>query len=91
MERWRGIHKLIEECGEVLQVCGKLGAFPDGEHPSGDLIARQLIDELTDLHAAMFYFMEENGLTFDPERFKDKLQKYDNWILSGVEDGKPND
>lgn len=28
MIRWRGIHKLNEEIGEVLRITGKLGAFP---------------------------------------------------------------
>ena len=33
MEYYRGIAKLVEECGEVLQLLGKAMAFPDGEHP----------------------------------------------------------
>lgn len=35
MEHWKGIGKLIEECGEVLQVAGKAIAFPRGPHPDG--------------------------------------------------------
>lgn len=86
MERWRGIHKLTEEAGELLRIIGKLNAFPNGQHPSGDPIATQLLEELTDLQAAIDYFIEENGLAIDPARYKDKLIKYDNWFLSGVHD-----
>lgn len=86
MERWRGIYKLTEECGELLRIIGKLTAFPDGRHPSGDPIAAQLLEELTDVQTAIDYFLEENGLAINPERYKDKLNKYDNWILSGVHD-----
>lgn len=50
----RGLSKLVEEAGEVLQVAGKLQAYPSGVHPDGgkDLHLR-LEDELADLYAAM--------------------------------------
>lgn len=51
-----GLSKLIEECGEVLQVAGKLLQYPEGEHPDGkgDLLMR-LQHEMGDTVAAMSY------------------------------------
>lgn len=62
-EDWQGIFKLIEEMGEVQQLLGKIGAYPDGHHPDrkGPLKER-LQDELGDLLAAFEYFIEINDL-----------------------------
>ena len=53
------LFKLIEEAGEVMQVCGKLLQCPDGKYynAKGDLY-EQLNDELADLLAAMHFVME---------------------------------
>ncbi len=56
-----GLNKLVEEMGEVLQLCGKIGAYPGGDHPDG---AGQLYDriasELGDLMAAIDFFAGHN-------------------------------
>lgn len=58
-----GLSKLIEECGEVMQIAGKLLAYPDGKHPDGkgDL-RRRLEDELADLGAAIQFTIEAQHL-----------------------------
>jgi NTP pyrophosphatase (non-canonical NTP hydrolase) len=58
-----GLSKLIEECGEVIQVAAKLQAYPDGKHPdgAGDLFLR-LEDELADLMAALAFVVEKHKL-----------------------------
>lgn len=62
---WPGLSKLIEECGEVLQVGGKLmGSAGDTAHWSGDL-SQMLVEELGDLLAAAGFFMDVNGLDVD--------------------------
>lgn len=86
-EFWRGVGKLTEEAGEVLQLLGKLIPFPDGNHPDGKGHLRErLTDEIADLYAALDYFADINGL--DPARIysrrEEKLQKFFNWRLSGV-------
>lgn len=89
---WRGIHKLTEECGEVLQVLGKLGPYPDGQHPDGgpDLAVR-LEEELADLRAAIQYVVQANGL--DARRIAirqgQKLKKFEGWVLTGLNPGEP--
>lgn len=56
-DRWPGLAKLAEECGELQQVIGKLMAFPDGgEHPDGaGRLDHRLADELADVLAAVLY------------------------------------
>lgn len=84
-ESFYGIHKLTEEAGELIQVLGKLGEFPDGSHPDGNgsLIVR-LNEELTDLEAAIQYFRETNDLALDRNRFLTKMKKFRQWGLKGI-------
>ena len=87
-EKWRGIHKLIEECGEVLQLCGKVGAFPDEAHPSGENIRAKMVEELGDLRAAIDYFMVENFTQTERGHICDrrhrKFHKFADWVLTGI-------
>lgn len=84
---WKGIFKIVEESGELLQVLGKMGPFPDGDHPdgAGDLKIRAE-REVADLYAALDYFVQANGLseTFIDARRAEKLDKFNNWGLTGI-------
>lgn len=87
MEHWNGIGKLVEECGEVLQLAGKAIPFPVGPHPDGQgEIKDRITLELADLIAAASYFIQTNGLDIDAieERSKVKLQRFIDWKLSGI-------
>lgn len=85
-EKWRGICKLVEESGEVLQLVGKIMAYPEGEHPDGkgDLKAR-IQDEVADLTAALDYFSHHN---LDEEvvgwRAGAKREMFERWVMSGL-------
>lgn len=87
---WKGIWKLIEEAGEVIQVAGKLGPFPNGAHPDGkgDMVER-LEDEMGDLAAALQYVAEENNLSAEriTARAMKKLAQFREWGLTGVRRG----
>ena len=86
-ETWRGIGKLIEECGEVLQLCGKVIPFPVGPHPDGAGELRERLEqECADLYAALDYFVDANGLNRNlmMERRAKKAQTFQQWILSGL-------
>jgi hypothetical protein len=67
-ERWPGLTKVVEECGEVLQNAGKILAFPDEPHPSGTVPGADFWDEVADLTAALEYMAAHNPV--NAERFK---------------------
>lgn len=86
-EAFKGIFKLIEECGEVIQVAGKLGPFPQGDHPDGaGPLKERLEDELADLTAASRYVIETNGLDAVrmEARARAKLKRFQDWGLTGI-------
>lgn len=62
-DTWPGISKLIEECGEVVQVCGKiLGTGGKVEHWDGTKLDERLASELGDLLAALRFVALRCGL-----------------------------
>lgn len=79
---WPGLAKLTEECGELLQVAGKLMAFPDGAHPdgAGDLVER-LLSELADVGAVVEYVVKANHLDHDRffARMRKKVARFVEW------------
>ena len=78
---WPGLSKLIEECGEVLQVGGKLmGSEGRTDHWSGDL-NQMLVEELGDLRAAITFFTEANAIDSASVacRHRDKLIQFWEW------------
>lgn len=86
-ERWKGIHKLVEECGEVVQIAGKLGPFPDGNHPDGrGNLRRRMEDELADVAAASAYLIQQEKLDTDyiTKRGARKLAQFNEWGLTGI-------
>lgn len=79
---WPGLAKLIEECGEVQQVAGKLiatgGAF---EHWDGTDLRDRLIDEIADLRAAIRFVIVFNDLNMEAirEREEEKMETFEGW------------
>lgn len=60
-DKWPGLAKLIEECGEVIQVAGKLmGSDGDIRHWDGTNLEEKFVEELGDLIAATWFFIERN-------------------------------
>ncbi len=58
-----GLSKLIEECGEVCQVAGKLMATGgESKHWDGSDLRQRLMEELADLSAAIDFVICVNGL-----------------------------
>lgn len=78
-----GLSKLIEECGEVIQIAGKLLAFPNGEHPDGaGNLHRRLEDEMGDVRAAIRFVCETHNLDLRHrvnERETEKLLTFRRW------------
>jgi len=87
-EKWIGIGKLTEECGELLQIAGKALPFPENAHPDGKGPVRErFIEECADVYAALDYFCATNclsGPTMDLRR-AEKLEKFYKWGLTGIQ------
>jgi len=90
---WPGISKLIEECGEVMQVAGKLigshgdPAHFDGSNLGSNLKAR-LESELGDLMAAITFVSDKCGLDADVivRRTNEKRDLFLKWHGRGDEE-----
>ena len=82
-KKWPGLAKLNEECGELIQVIGKLMMVKGrSKHWSGDL-RKKMIEELGDVMAAS-EFVSRHCLTdnerFDlHERITEKRAKFLGW------------
>jgi NTP pyrophosphatase (non-canonical NTP hydrolase) len=77
-----GLSKLIEECGEVLQVAGKLiatGGAPG--HWDGTNLKERMEDELGDLMAAMTFYADKNGLEWNAieDQYVTKFRQFNEW------------
>lgn len=86
-EEWPGISKLIEECGEVLQVAGKLiGTGGETIHWDGSDLVKCFADELGDLCAAISFVLDANP-QIDPgrvaQRAADKIKAFREWHEDG--------
>lgn len=81
-DEWNGLSKLIEELGELQQVCGKLvGSEGSIAHWSGNL-QDKFVEELGDVYAAMDYFIEQNLVDLDSDiayQAHRKLQTFRQW------------
>lgn len=81
---WPGLAKLMEECGELQQVIGKIAAFPyDSDHPDGSNLQNRMMDEMGDVLAAIEYVQRENSKRLDWKRIKSrakkKLERFQRW------------
>lgn len=79
---WPGLSKLIEEAGEVQQVCGKLiGSQGKVDHWDGTNLLVRLKEEIADVMAACEFVIEANEL--DAEgiwiRSQEKVQRFREW------------
>jgi NTP pyrophosphatase (non-canonical NTP hydrolase) len=83
---WPGVSKLVEECGEVVQVAGKImGTGGERRHWDGSDLKARLEEELGDLAAAMWFVERNCGLSEDAitERMKKKLDTFEGWRATG--------
>lgn len=80
---WPGALKIQEECGELITALGKLLAFPDGQHPAQGNIIANVEEEISDVSAAIEYFVQCNRGTMRVEtitqRAANKLNRFIYW------------
>lgn len=80
--KWPGIAKLIEEAGELIQVCGKLmGSRGHEDHWDGTNLRERLHEEIGDVLAACEFIIARCGLDRGKirERIAHKLGRYNSW------------
>lgn len=59
-DEWNGLSKLIEELGELQQVCGKLIGSEGNLDNWGLDLNDKFIEEIGDVQAAMNFFVDKN-------------------------------
>lgn len=99
---WPGLAKLLEECGEVIQVLSKLMVAPNLDHtwvqPDGSSrgwgdLTDALHEELGDLHAALDFFIFQNDeIDFYrvQDRTNEKYRLFCEWHREGLLDRTPD-
>ncbi len=83
---WTGLSKLIEESGEVVQVCGKiLGTGGRLNHWDGTNLQERLEEELAVLQAAIRFVIVQNGLSprTITTRTEAKVKQFETWQREG--------
>jgi NTP pyrophosphatase (non-canonical NTP hydrolase) len=83
-DTWPGISKLIEEAGEVQQVCGKLlGTGGATAHWDGSDLRQRLQEEIADVVAAVVFVAAANKLDEDAieARIDEKVETFKRWHL----------
>jgi NTP pyrophosphatase (non-canonical NTP hydrolase) len=79
---WPGLSKLVEECGEVVQVVGKLlGTGGETKHWNVPDLKRALEEEIADVMAACSFVIEECQLDagFVYTRYQMKKERFKEW------------
>lgn len=92
MTTYPGLHKLVEEAGELLEVIGKILVRPNGDHfveLKGERILNEdLHDEIADVRAIIDYVVKSSP-ELDEDRIKRrtemKLKKYARWVQENGE------
>ena len=79
-EVWPGLSKLIEEAGEVQQVCGKIvGCHGAVDHWDGSNLRQRLEEEIADVIAACRFVIQINVLD-NNAIMKRSATKYDRFM-----------
>ncbi len=86
-DNWPGLSKLTEECGELLQVIGKLMAtHGEPKHWDGTDLMQRFLDEMGDLggaHEFVVGFMSRDDRASVRQRAREKLALFQRWHSDG--------
>jgi NTP pyrophosphatase (non-canonical NTP hydrolase) len=85
-KEWKGLGKVIEECGELQQAAGRLiSTGGETNHWDGGNLWTELADECADAFAAIQFFINNNGFDIDYiyERADEKIKIYKEWSSCG--------
>lgn len=77
-----GLTKLIEECGELIQIAAKKSAFMHTDmHPDCTDMRDRMEDEIADVLAACDFVMKHFQLNQEAifDRSRDKFRTFEKW------------
>lgn len=83
-----GLAKLVEECGEVMQVAGKMIQYPElqpitnvNKHPDGTVLRDKLEEEIADVAASLRFVADKLKLSKVKisKRLAEKLKLFEQW------------
>jgi len=83
---WTGVAKLNEECGELVQVIGKLMSRPSGVGWQDERLIDKFNEELADVRAAVKFAFDTNTSVdrkFVRKRTNQKYAKFKIWNKKG--------
>lgn len=78
----KGLAKVLEECGELIQIAAKKLAYPHTDlHPDGSIMSTRMEEEMGDVRAAIEFVIETHNLNEDiiTLRKEAKLNQYRIW------------
>lgn len=82
-QQWPGVSKLVEECGEILQVVGKLMAtHGEALHWDGSNLRQRFLEELADLGGAYEFvvgFLSHDERAAVRQRAREKYALFQRW------------
>lgn len=77
-----GLNKLMEECGELIQVCAKKAAYMHTDiHPDGSSLSNRMVEEMADVWAAIMFVEHKLGLNSAriDSRAAEKYETFTRW------------
>lgn len=81
-----GLAKLVEEIGELGQVCGKMIQYPELQlsithHPDGTILREKVVEEMGDVLAAIWFAIHKLNLDEELIRVRAglKLELFKKW------------
>ena len=69
----KGLTKLVEECGELIQACAKKMAYMEGSHPDGTDIDSRIEEEMADVLSAIGFVVD--SLALDTSVIQSRLDR----------------
>ena len=78
----RGLTKIVEECGELTQICAKKIAYMEKDfHPDGQFMRGEIEKEIADVLASIEFVVAKWNLNREDisNRMMEKLRRYNEW------------
>jgi hypothetical protein len=74
-DNWNGLNKVIEEMGELGQVCGKAIGSGGDTSPWSGALRDKFVEELSDVQAALNFFIQHNMTSDEQTQIKKRAKK----------------